>query len=244
MILNPPITVHGLPRDRRPQGNARNTPFIRRGMRANFPNITETADYWRNQYDSLREKSSVFQDAFYDTTLPPEVIEAVAANLTILKSPTMLRQQDGRLWCWEGCSDNNGCCAGSCTHVWNYAQSICHLFPDLERSLRQTEFHESQNQAGHQTFRSALPIQPVGHTFPAAADGQLGGIMKVYREWRISGNTEWMRTLWPQVKQSLDYCIETWDPRHKGVLEEPHHNTYDIEYWGPEGHCTVFILAL
>ena len=40
--------------------------------------------------------------------------------------------------------------------------------------------------------------------------------MKVYREWRISGDTEWLRRLWPKVKTSLDYCIETWDPRPQG----------------------------
>ncbi|MAT71943.1 MAG: hypothetical protein CMJ58_20765 [Planctomycetaceae bacterium] len=208
-----------------------------------FDSIHEVAEYWRQQYRALRGQSAIFRDAFYDTTLPAEVIEAVAANLTILKSPTVMRQTDGRLWCWEGCSDNSGCCAGSCTHVWNYAQAICHLFPDLERSLRHTEFHESQSDAGHQTFRAALPIRPVEHGFHAAADGQLGGIMKVHREWRIAGDTAWLRSLWPQVKQSLDYCIATWDPRGRGVLEEPHHNTYDIEYWGPEGHCTSFYLG-
>ncbi len=64
--------------------------------------------------------------------------------------------------------------------------------------------------------------------------------MKVYREWRISGDTEWLREIWPKVRTSLDYCIKTWDPRHTGALEEPHHNTYDIEYWGPNGHCTSF----
>ena len=67
--------------------------------------------------------------------------------------------------------------------------------------------------------------------------------MKVYREWRISGNTEWMKNLYPYVKKSLDYCIETWDPEHKGYLEEPHHNTYDIEFWGPDGMCTSFYLG-
>jgi len=45
------------------------------------------------------------------------------------------------------------------------------------------------------------------------------------------------------VKISLNYCITTWDPRGKGVLEEPHHNTYDIEYWGPDGHCSSFYLG-
>jgi hypothetical protein len=81
------------------------------------------------------------------------------------------------------------------------------------------------------------------HDFHAAADGQLGGIMKAYREWRISGDTEWARRLWPKIKSSLDYCIETWDPTRKGVVEEPHHNTYDIEFWGPDGMCTSFYLG-
>ena len=208
-----------------------------------FKDINEVAQYWRENYPELRRKSALFRDCFYDTTLPNEVIEAVSANLTILKSPTVLRQTDGRLWCFEGCSDGTGCCHGSCTHVWNYAQAIPHLFPELERSLRQTEFNESQDERGHQTFRASLPIRPVTHEFHAAADGQLGGIMKVYREWRISGDTAWMKQLWPKVKTSLDYCIRTWDPKGKGVLEEPHHNTYDIEFWGPDAMCTSFYLG-
>jgi uncharacterized protein (DUF608 family) len=208
-----------------------------------FEDVHGVADYWRSNYNRLKEASALFRDAFYDTTLPPEVVEAVAANLTILKSPTVLRQTDGRLWCFEGCSDNRGCCHGSCTHVWNYAQALPHLFPELERSLRQTEFNESQDERGHQTFRSALPIRPVAHDFHAASDGQLGGIMKVHRDWRISGDTAWLKALWPKVRQSLDYCVRTWDPRGRGILEEPHHNTYDIEYWGPDGHCGSFYLG-
>jgi uncharacterized protein (DUF608 family) len=208
-----------------------------------FAGIDEVTSYWRDHYAPLREKTQRFSNCFYDSTLPPEVLDAVAANLTILKSPTVLRQADGRLWAWEGCSDNSGCCAGSCTHVWNYAQALPHLFPALERTLRETEFGPSQDDRGHQTFRSALPIRPVAADFHAAADGQLGGIMKVHREWRISGDTQWLRRLWPRVKQSLDYCIEIWDPAHKGWLEEPHHNTYDIEFWGPDGMCTSFYLG-
>ncbi len=210
---------------------------------SHFKNINEVAYYWRLKYQELYEKTKLFSDAFYDTSLPDEVVEAVAANLTILKSPTVQRQTDGRLWCWEGCSDSRGCCAGSCTHVWNYAQAIPHLFPDLERTLRETEFFVSQDERGHQVFRTGFPIRPVQHTFHAASDGQLGGIMKVYREWRISGDDDWLKKMWPKVKQSLAYCINTWDPRGRGVLEEPHHNTYDIEYWGPDGHCSSFYLG-
>jgi len=208
-----------------------------------FKDIEAVADYWLQQYDTLRKQSALFKDAFYSSTLPAEVMEAVAANLTILKSPTVLRQYDGRMWAWEGCSDESGCCHGTCTHVWNYAQAVCHLFPKLEIGLRNTEFCENQSALGHQTFRANMPISPVKHDFHAAADGQLGGIMKVHREWRISGNDTWLKKIYPLAKRSLDYCIETWDPTHKGVLEEPHHNTYDIEFWGPDAMCTSFYLG-
>ncbi len=208
-----------------------------------FKSIEEVNADWAERYDALREASKRFSDCFFDTTLPPEVVEAIAANLTILKSPTILRQEDGRLWCWEGCSDNLGCCAGSCTHVWNYAQALPHLFPDLERSLRETEFNESQDERGHQVFRASLPIRRAVHDFHSASDGQLGGIMKAFREWRISGDTDWLKKLWPRIKQSLAYCISEWDPDHEGILREPHHNTYDIEFWGPDGMGASFYLG-
>ncbi len=220
-----------------------NDPFYKPWYSGKFSGIKDIADYWKTNYKDLQKKSELFSNTFYNVSLTPEVIEAIAANLTILKSPTILRQTDGKLWSWEGCSDNSGCCAGSCTHVWNYAQAIPHLFPNLERTLRETEFFPSQDKEGHQTFRSALPIRPVATTFYAASDGQLGGIMKMYRDWRISGDTEWLKKMFPKVVESMDYAIRTWDPRSTGTLEEPHHNTYDIEFWGPDGMCTSFYLG-
>jgi len=218
--------------------------FYRPWYAGRFKDIRDVSGYWQKNCDSLKEKTLKFTDCFYRASLPVEITEAVAANLVILKSPTVLRQTDGRLWCWEGCCDCGGCCSGSCTHVWNYAQAFPHLFPGLERTLRETEFNESQDEKGHQGFRAWLPIRRMTvHNFHAAADGQLGGIMKVYREWRISGDTQWLKGLWKKVKASMDYCIETWDPEHKGLLYEPHHNTYDIEFWGPDGMCGSFYLG-
>jgi len=208
-----------------------------------FASIADVAHFWMEHYDSLRERSASFRDCLYDSTLPPEAMEAVTANLTILKSPTVLRQTDGRLWGWEGCMNDEGSCHGSCTHVWNYAQAIPHLFPELESGLRETELNEGQDDNGHQNFRVPIPIQPADHLFHAASDGQLGGLMKLYREWRISGDTEWLKRLWPQAKRSLAYAIKTWDPDGLGVLREPHHNTYDIEFWGPDGMCSSIYLG-
>ncbi|TAK67911.1 MAG: hypothetical protein EPO22_02450, partial [Dehalococcoidia bacterium] len=126
------------------------------------------------------------------------------------------------------------------------AQAMPHLFPSLERTLREMEFHECQDERGHQVFRSFLPIRrasKTAHEFHAAADGQLGGIMKAHREWRICGDTAWLRALWPRIRRSLDYCIEAWDPDRLGVAREPHHNTYDIEFWGADGMCTSIYLG-
>lgn len=208
-----------------------------------FADAEQVMDHWSNRYQDLRERSRKFSDALHNSTVPREIIEAVAANLAILKSPTVLRQQDGRLWGWEGSAETFGSWEGSCTHVWNYAQAVAHLFPGLERTLRETEFGPNQNADGHQDFRSAIPIRSTPHNFLAAVDGQLGGVMKAYRDWRISGDTQWIRRLWPRIRESLDYCIRTWDPRHRGWIEEPAHNTYDIEFWGPNGMATSFYLG-
>jgi uncharacterized protein (DUF608 family) len=98
---------------------------------------------------------------------------------------------------------------------------------------------------GHVNFRSALPDGATSHDYHAAADGQLGGILKLWRDWQISGDTDWLRRLYPLAKRSLDFCISAWDPNRQGALFEPHHNTYDIEFWGPDGMCSsIYIGAL
>jgi uncharacterized protein (DUF608 family) len=203
----------------------------------------DVLEYARENYPSLRARTQAFHDALFSSTLPDYILDAVSANLGILKSPTVLRQSNGSVWAWEGCFATSGCCHGTCTHVWNYAQALPHLFPQLERTLREQELLRSMDENGHVNFRAALPDGPTTHTFHAASDGQLGGIMKAYREFWISGDREWLRRLYPAIKRSMDFCISTWDPDHLGVLVEPHHNTYDIEFWGPDGMCTSFYLG-
>jgi hypothetical protein len=203
------------------------------------------AEYVEQNYASLRARTVRFREALFASTLPAYVLDAVSANLGILKAPTVLREENGNLWGWEGCFPDNGCCHGSCTHVWNYAQAFPNLYPQLERTLRDLELRRSMDERGHVAFRGAIPDGPADHSDYAAADGQLGGIMKLYRDWQVSGNSEWMARLYPLAKRSIDYCIGTWDPDHKGALFEPHHNTYDIEFWGAEPMCSsIYVGAL
>lgn len=203
----------------------------------------DVADYVEQNYETLRTRTVAFKDALFSSTFPAYVLDGISANLAILKSPTILREANGNVWGWEGCFPDAGCCHGSCTHVWNYAQALPHLYPQLERTLRNLELVRSMDDRGHVNFRGAIPDGPVDHSYHAAADGQLGGIMKVFRDWQISGDEAWLGKMYPLAKRSLDYCIATWDPGHRGALFEPHHNTYDIEFWGPDGMCTSIYLG-
>jgi len=218
-------------------------PCYRPWYAGTYASVEEVADDFTARYSTLYQETRLFSDTLYASDLPDEIMDAVTANLPILKSTTVLRQEDGRFWAWEGSSDTMGSCHGSCTHVWNYAQALCHLFPSLERSLRDVEFHEDMDEFGHQQFRTNMPISTNTHTFHAASDGQLGGIMKMYREWRISGDTDWIASYWDRMILSLEYGIRTWDPQEQGVLREPHHNTYDIEFWGADSMCSSFYLG-
>ena len=222
-------------------------PLWRPFYAARWRDAKAVADHVHRNYSKLRSRTIAFQNALLSSTLPVEALDAISANLAILKSPTVLRQENGNLWAWEGCFTGSGCCHGSCTHVWNYAQAFPHLFPRLERTFREQELERSMNERGHVNFRAALPDGPPGKwgVDHAAADGQLGGIMKLYRDWQISGDETWLRKMYPLAKRSLDYCTATWDPERKGAVIEPHHNTYDIEFWGPDGMCTtIYIGAL
>ena len=210
-----------------------------------WKDASAVARYVARNLSSLHDRSARFRDVFFSSTLPPYVLDAVSANLGILKSPTCLRLEDGTFWGYEGCRPEMGCCPGSCTHVWNYAQAIPHLFPALERNLRSLEYEVSMNDEGNVRFRTPLPPTAPKHDFPAAADGQLGGVMKVYRDWQISGDDEWLKRFYPLAKRSLDFCSGLWDPDQRGALFESHHNTYDIEFFGPDGMCTsVYLGAL
>lgn len=195
--------------------------------------------------DELRRRTARFRDQFFASSLPAYVLDAISSQMSILRTPTVTRLPDGTLYGWEGCRATEGCCEGSCSHVWAYAQTMAYLFPDLERSMREIEFGVNlRDEDGHMQFR--LPLPPgaqADHTFHAAIDGQMGEVLRTYREWLICGDDAWLEGMWPDVKRALEYAWEAWDTDRDGILDHPHHNTLDIEFHGPNTMCGSMYLA-
>jgi uncharacterized protein (DUF608 family) len=183
----------------------------------------------------LEEKTVEFARVFCGQSLPLAVKEAALNNLTALRSQTTFRTADGRFFGWEGCCDTQGCCHGSCTHVWNYDQATPFLFGEAAKNMRDTEFNLATDKRGMMSFRVNLPVSRAREFGKAAADGQMGCVMKMYREWQLSGDDKLLRALWPKVKKALSFCWIRggWDADRDGVMEGCQHNTMDVEYFGP-----------
>ena len=134
---------------------------------------------------------------------------------------------------------------GSCTHVWNYEQSTAFLFGDLARTMRDTEFNHATDDQGMMNFRVHLPLSRAQEFGKAAADGQMGCIMKAYRDWQLCGDDAFLQSIWPKVKKALEFCwIEGgWDGDGDGVMEGCQHNTMDVEYYGPNPQMGIWYLG-
>ena len=214
---------------------------------ATFRDAWHVAEEVAAQLPALERRTRLFTKRLYESTIPDAAKDAVGSQISILKSPTCLRFENGDFWGWEGCSNDAGCCPGTCTHVWNYAQALPYLFPRLERTIREQHFDLNMDKDGRVCFRQPLPPGTRCNIegFHPAADGQMGGVIRVYREWLISGDDAWLARTWPACRKSLEYAWMYWDADKDGVMEGVQHNTYDNEFWGPNTMMgTLYLGAL
>ncbi len=185
------------------------------------------------QLENLENKTLQFVNALISSDYPEVVKESALFNLATLRSQTVFRLPSGHLMGWEGVMDRHGSCQGSCTHVWNYEVATPFLFGELAQTMRDVEFNYATKENGAMSFRADLPLSNAA-TGGTAADGQMGTIMKFYREWQLSGNDTFLRDNWEQVKKVLAYAWVDggWDANQDGVMEGQQHNTMDVDYYG------------
>ncbi len=213
-----------------------------------FENSKKSGEYCLTNFDRLFRKTLEFKAALFGSTLSETELDAVSANLSVLKSPTVLRLEDGSFYGWEGVFEKVGSCEGTCQHVWNYAYALCFLFPDLERSIRENEFKYTTDENGRTDFRTSLPRGRKWITTRSCVDGQMGMVIKTYREWKISGDTEWLKGVWADVKKVLAFAWsdknpDKWDLDKDGVIDGRQHHTLDLELFGANSYLEGFYLA-
>ena len=208
-----------------------------------FSDAWDTAEYLFNNKERLEMESRAFSKAFYQTTLPGYVLEAVANNITVLRSPTCFRIEGGDFFGWEGVDRTAGCGSGTCTHVWNYAQTVAFLFPELERSMRKIEFLKETREDGYMAYRTFCGLGLEQWDMLPSADGQLGSVVRFYREWKISGDDQFLQNCWDRIVRCMEFAESTWDHDHDGVLEQAQHTTYDTELYGITSMVSTIYLA-
>lgn len=209
-----------------------------------FKDAWEAAKYAASNLRPLEERTRLFVQALRESTVPDAIKEAASANLSTLATTTCFRTADGEFHGFEGSNDAEGCCFGNCTHVWNYETTTTFLFPSFARSLRKASFGYSMDQQGGMRFRQLLP-DGYARFNTAAADGQMGQIVHAYLDWKVSGDDAWARAMWPKMQKAIAFAWERggWDPEKQGVLTGVQHNTYDVEFYGPNPMCGIWYLA-
>lgn len=205
-----------------------------------FENSEKSCIYCLENWDEFYKKTKRFCTSLHTSTLDKAVVDAISSTLSVLKSPTVLRLQDGSFWAWEGSGEIEGSCLGTCTHVWSYVYSLCFLFPEIERGMRDTEFKYDLEDNGEVHFRTQFPPRKKREKrlFYPCVDGQMATVIKIYRDWKITGNSQWLKDNWQNVKKILEYAWEEtnehqWDRDKDGVLEGRQHHTLDMELFGP-----------
>jgi non-lysosomal glucosylceramidase len=208
-----------------------------------FGSSWDVARYVATHLTRLRTATLLFRDALFSSSLPPSVKDAVSGTMVVVRSNTCFWLENGRFYGWEGCFDRGGSCHGSCTHVWAYAQALAFLFPSLETSMLRTAFLDEVEESGKMRFRTESHFGRIFSMRHAAVDGQLGSLVRLWRTFLISGDREFLRELWPNALKCLNYALSTWDTDGDDVLDGEQHNTYDIEFWGPNPLSGVLFLA-
>lgn len=192
------------------------------------------ANYVADAFERLSSQTRQWVDTWYDSSLPYWLLDRTMANTSTLATTTCYRLGDGRFWAWEGI----GCCPGTCTHVWHYAQAVGRLFPEIERDTRErVDFGLAQHADGGIGMRANLT-----NSNRAAHDGQCGRILGAYREHQMTTDDRFLKRNWQNIKKAIEFMIAL-DPNRDGMIEGAQPNTLDAEWFGKISFLASLYLA-
>lgn len=216
---------------------------IRNYYAAKWSDARNVAEYVVEKKEYLETASKAFEDALFHTSLPAYVIDAVASNIMSMKSHCCFRIEDGNFLGWEGIRDYVGCGQGNVNHVWNYANAVAALFPELEITMRNVEFNVELDEDGCMPFRARKCLGESRWDMIPACDGEFGSILRIYREWKYTGDDGFLKGIWEPMMKAMEFSVKEWDTDGDGVLDGKQHVTYDIEFYGPNTMTNTIYLG-
>ncbi|MCK4745586.1 MAG: hypothetical protein KAT15_01050, partial [Bacteroidales bacterium] len=215
----------------------------------------DVAEYVSRNLTELEHHTVRFVSAFCNSEIPDVIKEAALFNTANLRCQTVFRDQNGYPFGFEGTGSiqgtkvggdrSSGWGFGTCFHVWNYESTVPFLFGDLAMKFREVEFLWATHENGAMSHRVGLPLNEKAKNFRHwAADGQMGTLIKVYRDWQLSGDEDKLKEMYPFIKKAMSFSwTGIWDTDKNGVMEGPQHNTMDIEYHGPNPQMAGWYLG-
>ncbi len=212
--------------------------YLKRHYANWFRSANQVADYICNDFKRLAGTTRKWNQTYYDATLPDWLLDRSFISLNCLATNTMLWFDNGRVWGWEGVE----CCQGTCQHVWQYAQGMARVFPQMEKILREvTDFGYSFREDGGFGHRDETAGK---YGIEVAQDGHCGTVMRVYREHKMSTDNIFLKKHYQKIKKSVQYLINE-DKDKDGLLEGAQSNTLDGAWYGPMGWISsLYIGAL
>ncbi len=205
---------------------------LRRRYARRFDSASDTVSYVARHLDSLAGETALWNETWYRSTLPFWFLDRTFLTLDTLATTTCHWFDNDRFYAWEGVD----CCPGTCQHVWQYAQGVARVFPQIERDVRErVDFGLAWHDNGAMDYRGESG-RNVAH------DGFAGTLLRVYREHQTSSDSAFLRRLWPRVRKSLEYLMRE-DADGDGLLEGEQFNTLDASWFGPMAWVSSLYLA-
>lgn len=210
-----------------------NVPGKRHWYASRWKDAQDAASDLLKNWVKLQSTTRAWNRTWYDSTLPVWVLDRTFVNTSILATTTCLRLDEGRFYFWEGV----GCCPGTCTHVWGYAQAVGRVFPEVEGYLRE----EIDFGMAYQEATGAIDYR-AEYQRAVAVDGQASCILRARREHLMSKDGAFLDRIWPRVKGAMLHLIDMEGGR-EGLLDGDQYNTLDTSWFGRIAWISSLYLA-
>jgi uncharacterized protein (DUF608 family) len=191
-----------------------------------FSSDYEVAHYFMMNASKLRAGTLRFTDNLYSSSLPRFVLDQVNSQLnTFISSSTYTR--NGHFGIREGLTPEKPWGPNATIDVSLYGSaSIIALFPELQKNMMrqhqrlQTPLGEINHGLGFDLENTQLGTAGVFHRIDLVPNY----IQMVIRDFFWTGDTSYLREMWPSVKKGIDYILNNRDadgdsmPEMKGIM--------------------------